>query len=362
MGMPSSHAKDKYLFGGTPGMGKILLTGATGRLGTHVLSALVKRKEKVRAILRPGSNRALPRGVECFAWDLSSSPLPHTAFADVDRVIHLAGLVGSGPEPELMLHNAIATKNLVSSCPQNKTKKLVIASSISIYGEYKGQVVDEDFEPRPESPYGKSKLEAEKQADLHKGGIPTALLRFGMIYGPGFEQGYFNVFRFLQNGKMRIFGSGTNHVPLVHVGDAVRAIILSLDANIIFCRQFNIVGDEKPTQEELLKMAANALHAPPPNRHASIIFVQAAFGMGSLMSLLGMQNWLPFDQENIRQLTMDRAYDTSRAHREIGFEAKVKLEDGIKQMARLYLKKNGERAKNGKAASISLGKKGQRGD
>ena len=303
-----------------------------------MLAALLARKEKVRAIVRPGSKHKLPRGVETFAWDLSSDPLPYTAFVGVDRVVHLAGLVGGHSERELMLSNAVATRNLVSSCPQ-KLSKLVVASSISIYGEYKGQTVDEEFEPMTESPYGKSKLAAEEEVRARRRGIPTALLRFGMIYGPGFEQGYFDVFRFLKKGKMRIFGKGDNRIPLVHVDDAVRAVLLALDAHLVSCHEYNIVGADSPTQEELLGMAAKSLRAPSPTSHSSLLFVQSAHAMGSLLSELGMAHPVPFDAENIRQLTLDRAYSTKRAGRELGYRAKVKLAAGIKQMVREYRKK-----------------------
>jgi len=324
-------------------MGKILLTGATGRLGSHALAALLARKEQVRAIVRPGSKSMLPRGVERFEWDLSSAPLPRAAFAGVDRAVHLAGLVGSFPERELMLHNAAATGNLASSCPQ-KLSKLVVASSISVYGEYKGRRVDEEFEPMAESPYGKSKLAAEKEVRAHRRGIPTALLRFGMIYGPGFEEGYFDVFSFLKKGKMRIFGNGQNRIPLLHVDDAVSAILLALGADLVSCHEYNIVGEEEPTQQELMGMAAKALGAPAPTRHSSLLLVQSASAVGSLLSALGMQDPLPFDAENIRQLTLDRAYSTEKARRELGFVAKVKLAAGIKQMAGIYLKKKGKGA------------------
>ena len=316
-------------------------------MGYHVLAALLARKEKVRAIVRPGSKHKLPRGVERFVWDLSSDPLPYTAFVGVDRVVHLAGLVGSHPMRELMLSNAVATRNLVSSCPQ-KLSKLVVASSISIYGEYKGQLVDEGFEPMTESPYGKSKLAAEAEVRAHSRGIPTAMLRFGMIYGPGFEEGYFTVFRYLKKGKMRIFGDGQNRMPLVHADDAVRAVLLALDAHLTSCREYNIVGKETPTQEEVIKKAAKALKVPAPPRRASLLLVKSASAISGSLSLLGVAPILPLDLESIRQLTLDRAYSTDRARRELGFSAKIKLPAGIKQMARIYLEKNGKGLDAGK--------------
>lgn len=326
---------------------KILLTGATGRLGRHVLSELLARKEKVRAVVRPGSKSALPRGVERFEWGLSSAKLPGEAFEGVDRVIHLAGLVGSHPASQLMLSNATATRNLVSSCPQHSVKKLVIASSISVYGEYKRELVNEEFAPRTESPYGRSKLAAEKEALAHHRGIPLILLRFGMVYGPGFEEGYFDVFSFLEKGKMRVFGNGANRLPLLHVDDAVAAILLSLHAPILSSRIYNVVGSERPTQAEVLGMAAEALGVQPPS-HSPLLFVQSAHAVFGLLSSLGMSDPLPFDEENLRQLSLDRMYSADRAKRELGFEAKVKLEDGIKQMVREYRKKKKEGSTAGK--------------
>jgi nucleoside-diphosphate-sugar epimerase len=231
-----------------------------------------------------------------------------------------------------------------------------VASSISIYGEYKGQLVDEEFEQRTESPYGKSKLAAEEEVRKNSRGIPTAMLRFGMIYGPGFEEGYFSVFRYLKKGKMRIFGDGQNRMPLVHADDAVRAILLALDAHLASCREYNIVGKETPTQEEVMKRAAKALRVPVPQRRVSLLLVKSASAIGKPLGFLGMAPVLPLDAENIRQLTLDRAYSTDRARRELGFKAKVKLAGGIKQMAGIYLEKNG---KDGTEAGKWQGKKGR---
>ena len=72
--------------------------------------------------------------------------------------------------------------------------------------------------------------------------------------------------------------------------------------------------------------------------------ISAGTAAGGLMSSIGIAAPLPFDAESIRQLTLDRAYSTERAHRELGFKAKVKLAAGIKQMAAEY------RAKKGKGA------------
>src|SRR3989344_3781600 len=189
-------------------MSLILVTGATGRMGSHVSEALLSRNEEVRAIVRSGSRGAVPSGAEKFEADISTSPLPNAAFDGVSKVIHLAGLVGDFPASELVRQNALATRNLLSSCPPS-LPKLIHASSISVYGEHGGQIVDETFHPSPDSHYGKSKLLAEEVCSEYFSRFPIILLRFGMVYGPGFEDRYEKVLEYIEKGKMKVLSDGT---------------------------------------------------------------------------------------------------------------------------------------------------------
>jgi len=318
-------------------MGKILVTGASGRLGRALVSGLVFNNEKIRAVVRHSASAVFTDAVELFAHDLSLAPLPASAFKGVDRVVHLAGLIGEYPYSQLMLHNAKATENTLANCPPS-VKRVVIASSISVYSEYKGKLVDETFSTKTESPYGKSKLEAEKAARRHCPALPITFLRFGMIYGKEFTDGYFSVFSLLSKGKMSIIGDGKNRMPLLHVDDAVSAIILSLSAHTPPCREYNIVGEEKCTQEELLSIAARELGVPHAKQHMGRNF---AIFSSSLISALPAFKKPKFSSENIRQLSMDRAYSTERAENELCFKARVKLASGIKEMAGIFLKTRG---------------------
>jgi len=318
-------------------MPTVLVTGAGGRIGSALVRALLGRKDGVRAVVRPKSARQLPPEVEKYEFDLSSGPLPRAAFDGVHKVVHLAGLVGEHPYKELVLHNAFATKNLLTNCP-SYIHRLVIASSISVYGEYKGKVVDESFEAKAESDYGRSKLLCETFSRAYCESLRIVFLRFGMVYGPGFEEGYFEVLRRLEQGKMRLIGDGSNRVPLLHVDDAVRAILLALDSRVEPCREYNIVGEEKLTQKELLELAAAELGVPAPS---ASVPVWLAMAVAKIKRLLGDTS---FSAENVRQLSLDRAYSAERARKELGFEARVKIRDGMKEVVESYLEKKGTRA------------------
>lgn len=320
-------------------MALMLLTGATGRLGSLVAKALLARGDSVRAVVRPESSGVarLPQGVEKFEHDLGAASLPESAFDGVHKVAHVAGLVGDYPYSQLVLSNAFSVKHLLSNCPQ-EIDKVVLASSISVYGEYRGQIVDESFEPKTESPYGKSKLLGETFAREYASALPIVLLRLGMIYGPDFEEGYFQILDRLASGKMQFLGDGGNRMPLVHQSDAVRAILLALDSGegIAHCREYNIVGEEKPTQKELITLAATSLNVAVPVKSAPAFLAGAGVAVQSALSLAGLCRRPSISGENIRQMTLDRAYSGARAKAELGFEAKVPLSEGMKEVVAAY--------------------------
>jgi nucleoside-diphosphate-sugar epimerase len=320
-------------------MAKILLTGASGRLGSVVASLLLSSGHSVRAIVRPKSARQPPGGCECFEHDLAGGKLPPDAFSGVERVAHMAGLVGEHSLDVLMAQNAFATQSVASSCPPS-IKRLVIASSISVYGEHKGKLVDEEFPPEPQGAYGASKKAAEESALKYAGSVSLALLRFGMIYGPGFEEGYFDALRLLSKGKLKLIGNGANRVPLIHVRDAAEAVEAALFAPALAHNKFNIVGSERLTQKELFSIAASELGAPMPSSSMPFPIALRLSKLAHGAFRWGVGKKPAFDPENIRQLGYDRAYSAERAKEELGFVAKIKLREGIKEMVSIYRSKN----------------------
>ncbi|MCX8174633.1 MAG: NAD-dependent epimerase/dehydratase family protein [Candidatus Micrarchaeota archaeon] len=315
-------------------MAGVLVSGATGRLGKALVARLLERGWDVRAVVRPGREGSLPPMVQKVEHDLSVAPLPASAFEGMANAAHLAGLVGDHPYEKLYLHNAVGTKNFLSACPSNI--RTVVASSIAVYGRHEGQVVDESFEPKPDTPYGKSKLMAERFACQCSDRSPVVLLRFGMIYGPGFYEGYFPVLSALEKGRMKILGSGKNRIPLVYVDDAVEAILLSFSARVASGEKYNIVGPDTLTQEELLAIAAQELGVGAPSDRISPAIASLAATCAGWLSAAGICKKPQLNAEHIRQMATDRAYSCEKARRELGFVPAVGAREGIARMVRFY--------------------------
>jgi nucleoside-diphosphate-sugar epimerase len=316
-------------------MADLLLTGATGRLGTALLPALYSYGYSVRALVRPGG-RSTPAIAERFEWNLVNGPPPKEVFEGISRVVHLAALVGDYPLGVLMQNNAIGTKNLLSGCPQT-VSKAVLASSVSVYGERPGKQLDENALLKPDTLYGKSKLMAEAYAREYSHHFPIFALRFGMIYGPGFTEGYYPVFERLQKGKMQLVGSGSNRIPLIHSDDAVRAILLALECKLPGFHPYNIVGSEIATQRELVKTAAESLGAIVPKGSVPAPIAKAGIAVRNALAKAGIGKAPSLTSDHIRQMAEDRTYSGARAEADLGFRARVKIKDGVKQMAGLFL-------------------------
>jgi UDP-glucose 4-epimerase len=164
----------------------VALTGATGFIGRHLLKELPKRGYRVRVLLRRPT--ALPDG--CQSAVIGDLAQPHNmaeALAEVDAVIHSAGLAGamSGvPEDDYRLFNTEATVNFARAAARARVKRFVFLSSIRAQsGPTSPNVLTEDQEPKPTDAYGRSKLAAER--GLAEMPIDWVSLRLALVYGQG---------------------------------------------------------------------------------------------------------------------------------------------------------------------------------
>ena len=315
----------------------ILVTGGTGRIGRHLLAALLEKGESVRAIVR-NEERAmyLPKGIEPFYADITKKESLLNAFKGIEKVVHLAGSVDYSADAEVMHKlNVDGTRNILEACPPN-LKRFVHISSISVYGYRLAHVpADENTECWPGNQYGKTKMLGEREALSFASKLPVIVLRPGIVYGDGFDEGYTGVFEMLERGSMPILGDGDNTIPFVHVDDVVSAIMLALETEVRSGSVYNIIGKEQLTQREILALATQYLGVKEPKKNVPIIAAKLmAFGDSFICGLRGRKP--KFILEYIDKLASNRKFDTSKAEKELGFRAKVKLSDGIRDMVRSH--------------------------
>lgn len=262
---------------------KILITGANGFLGAATVKRLLTRGHKgIRCLVRPGSDHSrldaleaeYPGGIEIFTGTLSRPDDCAKSLDRVDVVYHLAAAVGGAPA-DMFLNSPVATKNLLEAMldtmhASGRTIKLVHCSSFSVYGVAllpRGAVVDEStpLEPHPErrDVYSHTKHRQEEVVwDYFRQGIPTAVLRPGVIYGPGGGSPMstrvgLNLFGlFLHLGR-------NNLIPLTFVDNCAEAIACVGETSRFNGDVYNVVDDDLLTAKAYLKRYREAIAKLP---------------------------------------------------------------------------------------------------
>jgi nucleoside-diphosphate-sugar epimerase len=248
---------------------KILVTGSSGFLGSVLVERLLERGQKdIRCFVRPGSNMAkldalkqkYPDGeLEFFVGNLTSKKDAAEAVKGVKLVYHLAAAM-KGDAADMFLNSVVASKYLLEAVVKRKTTKVVLCSSMGVYGvsdQPAGFVVNEHspLEPRPEDrdvySYSKWRQEQLFREYNKQHSFPLTILRPGVIYGPGgapmSSRVGVNLF-----GLFLHLGRG-NVLPLSYVTNCADAIALAGLAEGTEGEVFNVVDDGLPTSRQFLK-------------------------------------------------------------------------------------------------------------
>lgn len=318
----------------------VLVTGATGKVGLHLVKKLVEDGEEVYALVKDKSKAGLlHKDVNLKFGRITDFTSVQNAVKGIDVVYHLAALVlgySMANKEELNKVNVNGTELLLKACAEERIKHFVYASSIAVYGDKPAELpVKETTECRPTTEYGKTKLMGEQLVGRYAHDFTSSSLRISIVYGHGFERAYFPLLELLERGKMQILGSGENRLPFVHVSDVVEGLILSSKIrhrNAVY----NIAEQESATQKKVFSLAARELGVSEPKGRMTPwlakLLIRANNFWGSLRGK--KPKILP---EYIDQLTSDRFFDISKARKELGYEPKVGIEEGIKEVVSYYL-------------------------
>jgi nucleoside-diphosphate-sugar epimerase len=324
---------------------KVLVTGATGFLGSHLVAQLVRRGDAVRVLTRKTSKTGyLPQGVEIVYGDLKDEESLRPAIEGTDIVYHAAAAMrGSWQEYEESTING--TARMLELSWQAGVKRFVHISSIIVYQVYeleKNAIVDESCpyvrDPERYGPYTRSKVEAEKLAfRFHKKGLPVVVVRPGLIYGPYGKVLFPHVGYALGGRLFFIIGRGDNLLPLTYVENTVDAILLAAIREEAIGQTYNIVDGVEITQREYLGKYIAATQA---NFHTlSVPFSLLLFLTALVEQLgdLGMMNIASLPSKyGLRSKWKSLKFDSSKAQRELYWHPRIGLEEGLKRTFEWY--------------------------
>lgn len=235
---------------------KVLLTGASGFVGSHILDLLVERGIPAAILIRPASSRRFiePRlsRVDVRVGSISEPVSLPAALEGITHVIHCAGCTKAIGSAEYYRINRDGTRNLVDAVNrrQNEIQRFILISSLAASHPARAAApAREDEKPAPVTEYGRSKLAGELVVREHAG-VPFAILRPAAVYGPR-DGDFLLMFKAARARWVPAFGGGLQQLSLVYVEDVARAVIACLDRLPIENRVFNVAHREVFTAHEL---------------------------------------------------------------------------------------------------------------
>ena len=282
----------------------ILVTGGTGLIGSHLLYEITSNNHLVRAIKRSGSNtqnvlkifgyysenpEALFNKIQWVDSDLTDYFSLHTAFEDIERVYHCAGLVSFNRRKKNTLFNTnvTGTSNIVNLSLEKSIKKLCFVSSIASFGEYDGNIaVDETTRWKPDkkcSFYSLSKLKAEME--VWRGiaeGLDAVIINPSVVLGPGFwNNGVGHVFRMVSRG-FRFYTHGST--GYIDVRDVAKIMVMLMESDISG-EQF-LLSSENLSFKEILTLISGSIDGKKPDIHVNRFLSGISWRISSLVSFI----------------------------------------------------------------------------
>jgi nucleoside-diphosphate-sugar epimerase len=322
---------------------KMLVTGGTGFIGSRLaLEARAHGREVVVAgQLNSMPERHRARELEAAGIRIEQGPLQDMDFArrvsaGCETVIHLAAAQHEANVPEEYFFdvNVNGTRTLLEASAHAGVKRFVYGSTIGVYGEYRGEPLDENSPPAPMNAYGRSKLKAEEVVRAFGGGVETAIVRISETYGPG-DFRLLKLYRAVNKGRFFIVGSGDNLRQAIYVDDLVRGLLLAASSPAAVGETFVMAGAETMTTRTLVWDVAGALAKPTPSLRVPMgPFLLAALVMEGTLTPLGIQP--PLHRRRLDFFRKSFVLSSAKAQRVLDFAPRVTHAAGALHTASWY--------------------------
>ncbi len=319
---------------------KVLVTGASGFLGSHVAERLTKAGHEVRALVRKTSNRTfletLP-GVELAYGSVEDFARVSEAVKGVDAIVHSAGIVKARSKAEYATTNVEGTKNLLEAAKKHAPNltRFVHVSSLEAAGPSSDGLPVLVSQESPCTEYGRSKLLAEKACLAFKDDLKVTILRPTAIYGPR-DVEILEAFRSVKKRVLPITGDGRTKYTFVYGPDCAEACVKAISADvpsgsIYFVADGDVweqLASMEKIEEAFEKRAFMRKGIPHRVVNAAAFFVEA-YGRATNKAVM-------LTREKAAMLKHHFVCDPTDTRAALGWEPTVKWSEGTKLTARWY--------------------------
>jgi nucleoside-diphosphate-sugar epimerase len=315
---------------------KVLITGAGGFIGSHLVDSQLDQGHYVRAVdlhLDLLQHQSANPHLTALRGDLTDEKLVKGLVDGTDIVYHLASahLDVRLSDEHYRRVNVGATLSLLEAARQAGVKRFVHCSSVGVIGDVENPPADETTECHPTNIYERTKLEGEREALAYCRGtnFPVVVMRPAWVYGPRCPRTS-KLMRTISKGRFFFFGDGQNMRHPVYISDAVKGLELCASAEGVSGEVFIIAGENAVEVSELVKVMSEVLGVRPPKLHLPIpLGLLAGYSLEVAFKLIGKQP--PFSRRSVDFFLKHNAYDIGKAKRMLGYQPRIDLRTGMQK-------------------------------
>jgi nucleoside-diphosphate-sugar epimerase len=319
---------------------KVLVTGATGFIGGHLVDALVEKDYEVRCLVRKTSNTEHLKklGVELVYGNITEPNSIEKVLDGIDTIYHLAGVLGQWGVPDKVYWDVHVqgTQNLLEASQKHDIRKFIYCSTAGVTGPGFTLPQDEYLPYNPSNTYENTKAEAEKLVIKyhHENGLPVVVIRPEFIYGPG-DMHTLGLFKTIRKRMFVLIDGGKAIWHPTYIDDLIQSFLLCLNNPRAIGEVYIIAGERYVTLKELAIIIAKELNVPSPTLSLPKGFV---FVLSAVDQLTGKVFKFdpPLTIPRVKTLCRSGGCSTLKAREQLGYSPTVTLEEGVRQTAQWY--------------------------
>lgn len=305
------------------------MTGGTGFIGSRVIERLRSRGDEVVALVRaPSKATALvDQGVELVEGDLSSADAIKRGSEAADAVFHIGAVYKVGipkrERPPMWDANVEGTRRILDAAAAGGVQRIIYVSTGNVFGDTKGQVVDETYERNlddgflsyyDETKYRSHELVKERIA----AGAPIVIVQPGVVYGPGDHSEIGNLIDQLRTGKLRMRMFPDAGYNFVFVDDVADGIVLAHDKGRV--GEAYLLGGQVATMDDLYNETARALGKKAPKAAMPVVMAKASAPLGPVIGPI--MGFPPNMRELVKTSDVTITFRDDKARRELGYDGR----------------------------------------
>lgn len=341
-------------------MSKVLITGGTGFIGSHVVRAFCDKGTDVRCLVRKGSNLLNIEGlpVELVYGEIEDLHSFKAALDDVEYVVHIAALAKDwGTYESFYKTNVEGTLNLLRACVDKNINDIIITASVSVYGEENCQDIKSESSPHNShypyfadkcfpcamNYYRDTKTEAKEKAIEYakRNGLNLTVIEPVWVYGEReFSSGFYEYLKTVRDGVPFLPGTRKNKYHVVYAADLAKAYVLVFKKRLQGVNCYIIGNDKAEFMDDIYGLFCAKAELRKPLRLPKYMVYPIGFLLEFLYTIFGSKIPPVLTRGRVNMFYDNIEYSTKKAKEELGFACDYSLDEGISRTVKWYKEKN----------------------